>query len=154
VTSAFARSDGRPFIRQKPSIRGLGIIDELGAIAFSDIGDVVVWDQNVKETPTKAGYPDGRVVPVITSRVTVRPSATMDPAVRRAISSPLTMLLSRHTRRRGRQRSRRAYYRRCTRPERPGRAPLSPGQIAFLCDALMLFGCTLDAIFELAAVVR
>ena len=24
--------------------------------------------------------------------------------------------------------------------------PLSPGQIAFLCDALMLFGCTLDAI--------
>ena len=62
------------------------IVDELGAIAFSDIGHVVDWDQSVEKPPTKADGPVGKVVPVFTSRVTVRPSATMDPAVRRAIS--------------------------------------------------------------------
>jgi phage terminase small subunit len=62
------------------------IIDELGAIAFSDIGQVLDWDQSVEKPRTEGGSPDGKVAPVSTSRVTVRPSATVDSAVSRTIS--------------------------------------------------------------------
>ena len=71
---------------ERGGITRTSIVHELGAIAFSNICDVIAWDQSVEEPPTKTGSLDGRVVPAVTSRVTVQPSATMDPAVRRAIS--------------------------------------------------------------------
>jgi hypothetical protein len=43
------------------------IIEELGAIAFSNICNVVAWDQSDEEPPTEGGSPDGRVAPVSTS---------------------------------------------------------------------------------------
>lgn len=66
------------------------IVDELAAIAFADICNVVDWDRSVEKRPTKADGPVGKAIPVFTSTVTVRPSATMDPAVSRTISKVVT----------------------------------------------------------------
>ena len=60
-------------------------------MAFSDIGNVVAWDNDVEHISAgHFGDPKGEaadVTKVITSRLTVLPSATMDPAVRAAVAS-------------------------------------------------------------------
>ena len=60
------------------------LLEELGALAFSDIRKVVHWDQETELVGGEFGddvddNPD--VVKVIKSRVTVLPGATMDPMV-------------------------------------------------------------------------
>jgi phage terminase small subunit len=71
------------------------IIDELGAIAFADIGTIVTWEEEITdyEPGTEFGL-DGElmiagnrgITRVIRSKVNVLPSTTIDPKVRRLIS--------------------------------------------------------------------
>jgi phage terminase small subunit len=71
------------------------IVDELGAIAFADIGTIVTWEEEITdyEPGTEFG-PDGElmiagnqgITRVIRSKVNVLPSTRIDPKVRRLIS--------------------------------------------------------------------
>ena len=71
------------------------IVDELGAIAFADIGTIVTWEEEITdyEPGTEFGL-DGElmiagnqgITRVIRSKVNVLPSTTIDPKVRRLIS--------------------------------------------------------------------
>jgi hypothetical protein len=66
------------------------IVDELGAIAFSDIGDVVDWDNETEHLqPSEPGVGDGhggKITKVIRARVLVIDKSKIDPRVRRAIA--------------------------------------------------------------------
>lgn len=71
------------------------IVDELGAIAFADLGDFVDWDVETQHVANDikdrvgvepAGDRPGDEVVVLTNRVVLRPSHKLDPAVRRAAS--------------------------------------------------------------------
>lgn len=71
------------------------LVDELSALAFSDIGKAVVWDQQTEHIGDSDGSyfggppeedAEGAVTKVITSRVTVLPSETMDPRTRLAVA--------------------------------------------------------------------
>ena len=65
------------------------IVDELGAIAFSDIGDVVDWDNETEHLqPGDPGIKDTlgvKITKVIRPRVLVIDKNKIDPRVRRAI---------------------------------------------------------------------
>ena len=78
-------------LRQFGGITQTRLIDELGRLAFSDIGNVVAWDNDVEHVNTAVlGGPKGEaagVTKVITCRVTVLPSAKIDPAARAAVAS-------------------------------------------------------------------
>lgn len=72
------------------------LVEELAALAFSDIGNAVVWDQQTEHLGDGDGSyfggpseqdAEGNIVKVITSRVTVLPSHTMDPRTRLAVAS-------------------------------------------------------------------
>jgi phage terminase small subunit len=78
-------------LRQFGGITQTRLIDELGRLAFSDIGNVVAWDNDVEHVSIAAfGGPKGEaagVTKMITFRVTVLPSAKIDPAARAAVAS-------------------------------------------------------------------
>ena len=78
-------------LRQFGGITQTRLIEELSRLAFSDIGNVVAWDNDVEHVSTAAlGGPKGEaagVTKVITFRVTVLPSAKIDPAARAAVAS-------------------------------------------------------------------
>ena len=78
-------------LRQFGGITQTRLIEELGRLAFSDIGNVVAWDNDVEHVNTAVlGGPKGEaagVTKVITFRVTVLPSAKIDPAARAAVAS-------------------------------------------------------------------
>ena len=78
-------------LRQFGGITQTRLIEELGRLAFSDIGNVVAWDNDVEHVSTAAlGGPKGEaagVTKVIAFRVTVLPSAKIDPTARAAVAS-------------------------------------------------------------------
>ena len=78
-------------LRQFGGITQTRLIEELSRLAFSDIGNVVAWDNDVEHVSTAAlGGRKGEaagVTKVITFRVTVLPSAKIDPAARAAVAS-------------------------------------------------------------------
>jgi phage terminase small subunit len=78
-------------LRQFGDITETKLIEELSQLAFSDIGNVVAWVNDVERAGTgDFGHPEGEAAGetrVITARVTILPSATMDPAVRAAVAS-------------------------------------------------------------------
>jgi hypothetical protein len=78
-------------LRQFGGITQTRLIEELSRLAFSDIGNVVAWDNEVEHVSTAAlGGPKGETAgepKVITFRVTVLPSAKIDPTARAAVAS-------------------------------------------------------------------
>jgi Terminase small subunit len=70
------------------------LLEELGLIAFADIGNVVSWNETAHATGPEGSAlvngenarPSAEGVTKIRPKVTILPSATMDPRVRRAIS--------------------------------------------------------------------
>jgi len=69
------------------------IVDELGAIAFANIGQVLTWGDEIQEVSEGDTYfINGEVhlakgiTRLIRQRVRMLPSATMDPSISRAIS--------------------------------------------------------------------
>jgi phage terminase small subunit len=78
-------------LMERTGITRSRIVDELGAIAFSDLGDFVDWDN---ETQHVAADIKDRIDadvetgdrPTITNRVTLKPSHKLTPALRRAVA--------------------------------------------------------------------
>jgi hypothetical protein len=72
------------------------IVDELGAIAFSDLGDFVDWDNETQhvaadikdriDADVETGDRPAAEVVTITNRVTLKPSHKLTPALRRAVA--------------------------------------------------------------------
>lgn len=70
------------------------VVDELGAIAFADIGQIVTWDEEHRDYSEGDSFVlDGEehlakegITRVIRQRVRMMPSVLLDPAVRRVIS--------------------------------------------------------------------
>jgi phage terminase small subunit len=72
------------------------IVDELGAIAFSDISNIVNWvDKFLDHQPGDVAMIDGEeieagkggITRIVRSKVRMLPSATIDPSISRAIAS-------------------------------------------------------------------
>jgi phage terminase small subunit len=72
------------------------IVDELGAIAFSDISNIVNWDDKfLDHQPGDVAMIDGEeieagkggITRIVRSKVRMLPSATIDPSISRAIAS-------------------------------------------------------------------
>jgi phage terminase small subunit len=82
-------------LMERTGITRSRIVDELGAIAFSDLGDFVDWDNETQHVAADIkdrvgvepeGDRPGEEVVVLTNRVVLRPSHKLDPALRRAVS--------------------------------------------------------------------
>jgi hypothetical protein len=71
------------------------IVDELGAIAFSDISNMVSWNEEAVDLqPGDVAMVDGEemeagkegITRIVRSKVRILPSATLDPSIRRVIA--------------------------------------------------------------------
>jgi hypothetical protein len=72
------------------------IVDELGAIAFSDLGDFVDWDNETQhvaadikdriDADVETGDRPAAEVVTVTNRVTLKRSHKLTPALRRAVA--------------------------------------------------------------------
>ena len=71
------------------------IVDELGAIAFSDIGDFVDWSNETQQVAADIKgriqadietHREGEEVVVLTNRVILKPSSKLPPELRRAVA--------------------------------------------------------------------